>query len=344
MSHSPQSAILLFGGPSAERLVSVASAQNILASSRVPLEAWFIDRQLRAHRPEAAAVLAHADPFTVEFAPVGAGLPWAEALALWRGRRAYIALHGTWGEDGGLQSDLDRHGVAYTGADAAACRLAFDKTAAKAALAAAGHRVPVAVELDPEGGWGQLPGLFAAHGAFALKPVRNGSSIGLHLVRDAAAAAAVKPEGPVGDYIAEELIAGREFTVGVWDSPEGPAALPVSEVRVDRSDSFDYSGKYLGRGSTELTPAPIDAGLAARLGAIALDAHRLCGCRGYSRTDILLDARGPAFLEINTHPGMSRASFIPQQLRAAGVDFGFFLEWQLNLAAGVSADRSPLRR
>lgn len=343
MNQSELVPVLLFGGPSAERMVSVASAQNVLANA--PMEALFIAPDLRVYAVSSPSVLAHKDPFTTEFMPTGNGIDLDRALSSLRGRTAFIALHGTWGEDGSLQEKLSHYGVKFSGSGADACRVAFDKTRAKSLLAEAGFAIPASIALDSALPWNiQLPALLDRQGPFVLKPVSNGSSIDLHIIKSRSDLVGLTPSGSPSDFMAEELIVGREFTVGVYEDPQGLQALPVSEIRMATDSNFDYSGKYLGKGSTEITPAEIDPGLAAELGRIACSAHEICGCKGYSRTDILLDARGPIFLEINTHPGLSRASFIPQQLVAAGLNFADFLQDQLKLAALAMGDRSPLRR
>ena len=337
--------VILFGGPSAERMVSVASAQNVLSSAPCGLEPLFIAPDLQVYPVSVESVLAHRDPFTSEFVPAGSGMDLDHALAGLKGRTAFIALHGTWGEDGSLQEKLDFYGIRFSASGARACQLAFDKTRAKAVLAQAGVAVPAAIVLDSGEPWqSQLPRLLAIHGPYVLKPVCNGSSIGLHIVKHATDLEGLLPSGNPRDYIAEEMIVGREFTVGVVDGPNGLHALPVSEIKMSGDSNFDYSGKYLGKGSTEITPALIDPRLAQELGRIATIAHELCGCAGYSRTDILVDARGPVFLEINTHPGLSKASFIPQQLAAAGQKFADFLQGQLAVAARIRGDQIPLPR
>jgi D-alanine-D-alanine ligase len=121
--------------------------------------------------------------------------------------------------------------------------------------------------------------------------------------------------------------------VGVVEGPGGSLrALPCSEVRLDEGFAFDFEGKYLGRGTTEVTPAEVEPALAQAAQALAITAHRALGCEGYTRTDLILTARGPVYLETNTLPGLTRRSFIPQQLAAEGTSVQAFLEGQLALA------------
>jgi len=166
------------------------------------------------------------------------------------------------------------------------------------------------------------------------KPVADGSSVGLFHVRDAGEArdAAEAIAGAGREYLAEAFVEGRELTVGVVDDARGTRALPVSEVRVDPGRVFDYEGKYFGRGTIEITPAEVAPDVARAAHALAVTVHRALGCEGYSRTDVIVGARGPVFLEINTLPGLTRASFLPQQLAAEGTSVRDFLEGQLSLA------------
>jgi D-alanine-D-alanine ligase len=120
-------------------------------------------------------------------------------------------------------------------------------------------------------------------------------------------------------------VSGREITVGVYDGPKGPIALPASEVVLDRGRRFDYEGKYLGLGTKEITPADLTDELRQACEEVALKAHEHVGCRGYSRTDMIVSERGPVFLEINNLPGLTKASFIPQQLKVAGITMADFV-------------------
>jgi D-alanine-D-alanine ligase len=136
-----------------------------------------------------------------------------------------------------------------------------------------------------------------------------------------------------GAYLAERFITGREITVGVRQRLNGELeALPCSEVRVLQGRQFDYEGKYLGHGVQELTPAPITPEETLRCQELALKLHQAAGCEGYSRTDMILTERGPILLEINTLPGLSKASFVPQQIAVLGVTLRDFFAEQILLA------------
>jgi D-alanine-D-alanine ligase len=330
--------IILFGGVSEERMVSVASAQNI--AGQLPEAAlWFVDRQGALHEVSPPELAAHRDPFTTPFVPAHA--PFAgsleAALGLLPLTCVVIALHGTEGEDGTIQDLFERHCIAFTGAGAAASRLAFDKIATKRAAAAA--HLPVAQDLSvhaprsPEG-QAALRAFAAQHPRLVLKPTANGSSVGLFIVNtpaDLEKALTALPDGT--PYLAEAFIEGREITVGVRERQDGTLeAFPCSEVRVLEGRQFDYEGKYLGKGVQELTPAPLDPEQTSRCQQLALELHRLTGCRGYSRTDMILTPQGPILLEINTLPGLSKASFVPQQLHAMGETLRTFFLGQMELA------------
>jgi len=114
-------------------------------------------------------------------------------------------------------------------------------------------------------------------------------------------------------------------------------------VVLEAGRTFDFDGKYLGKGVREITPADVSESIARAAQAVALAAHEAVGCRGYSRTDVIMGKDGPVFLEINTLPGLTRASFIPQQLEAAGIDLRDFLERQIEIAVKASLRKKPAR-
>ena len=168
-----------------------------------------------------------------------------------------------------------------------------------------------------------------------LKPSANGSSVGLFIITKESEidSAIEKVEGLNFAYLAEPFITGREITVGVRERSNGKVeAMPCSEVRVIQGRQFDYEGKYLGKGVEELTPAPLTADETKTCQALAVKLHELIGCRGYTRTDMILTPKGPILLEINTLPGLSKASFVPQQLIAANDNLRNFFQEQINLA------------
>jgi len=162
-----------------------------------------------------------------------------------------------------------------------------------------------------------------------LKPLAGGSSRGLFFVERDGNLPNVLPV----PYIVEQFIAGRELTCGVIDMGSGAFALPVIEIEVDPGREFDYAGKYLGSGTREICPANISDAMRAEAQATALAAHLALGCYGYSRTDMIAVADDEIyFLELNTLPGLTTSSLVPQELRTDGIDFREFMETQIGLA------------
>ncbi|HWV37400.1 MAG TPA: ATP-grasp domain-containing protein [Vulgatibacter sp.] len=328
----PSDVVMLFGGLSREHVVSIASAKY-LAAELPEATYWYESEAGPVFEVGREELLGLDRPFEQAFvparAPIHSGLREAIDAGALAGKVVFFAWHGGRGEDGTVQRWLDDAGVAYTGSGAAASALCFDKDLAREAVAAAGLRVPRGTRLSDSDAFA----LLADFGGVALKPIADGSSNGLFLVHDRDAlerALAVIDDRAA--YLIEEFVHGTELTVGVIDEPSGPRALPCTEVRLERGRVFDFAGKYLGQGTAEITPAEIPAEAAAAAQEMAVRAHEALGCRGYSRTDMILAAGGPVYLETNTLPGMTHASFIPQQLRAAGIPMRAFLERQIAVA------------
>ncbi len=334
---SSSDVVILFGGASSERLVSVASAQNV--SAHLPLAAcWFLAPTGEVTVVTAVELAAHGRPFEVPFAPA-AGPTWPSLEAALdapgtKGLVFFLALHGGEGENGVTQRLFEERRLAFTGTGSRASADAFDKARTKQLAAAQGARVAEARAIPPlsrDEAVGTLHALLAQHRRWVLKPLADGSSHGLiHLAGSEAVDAAATTLASLGlPYLAEVFIEGRELTVGVVDDDDGPTALPVSEVRLVPGGAFDYAGKYLGRGTEEVTPADLTDAERAQAQALGVLTHRAVACFGYSRTDMILTPAGPVLLEINTLPGLTRASFIPQQLAAAGRELPAFLHQQL---------------
>ncbi len=336
----PAQIVVVFGGASGERRVSVASAQHIV--ERLDgVHAWFVSPEGRVFTEVAPALRAHARPFEVDFAPASepafGSLESALDAPSSRSRAFILGFHGGAGEDGTVQRAFEARRLAFTGSGSAASARAFDKRIAKDCVAAAGVPVADAVLIDTNDSSHAaraLSALLERHGRVVAKPVADGSSVGLFHVLDAndvpAAAEAIATGGKA--YLAEQFIAGAELTVGVVDAGNGPRALCASEVRLAPGRAFDFEGKYLGKGTVEITPAEVPEPVSRAAMAIALASHVALGCEGYSRTDVIAAASGPVFLETNTLPGLTKASFLPQQLEVVGVSMRTFLEQQLALA------------
>ncbi len=231
---------------------------------------------------------------------------------------AFIALHGVFGEDGGVQAELEARGIPYTGAGEASSRLAFDKARSKDAFTRANVPTPDSRLLDRSS---EHP--VPAKLPVVVKPPREGSSVGVHIVRTPA-----DWENALADVfhmsreaLVEDFIDGRELTVGILDD----TPLPIVEIR-PRDGFYNMENKYPwlggGGGSDYLCPAPIDAATAARVQQAALHAHRALGIEVYSRVDVLLDPHNnPWVLEANTIPGMTTTSLLPKAAEASGLSF-----------------------
>jgi D-alanine-D-alanine ligase len=238
----------------------------------------------------------------------------------------FLALHGTYGEDGTVQEALEKLGVPYTGCGPEASRIAFDKVLTKKRCVAAG--VPTArfaVLTSPKAGWpaGWLPPV-------VLKPVREGSSVGLQMVEHASQWEAALAEAFRfgSEVLMEEKIIGREATVGILEDKP----LPVAEVRV-KEGIFDYKNKYTPGAAEHFCPAPFDPAQTARIQEAAMGAFRAVGGRDYARVDVMVRPNGdPVVLEVNTLPGMTELSILPDAAAAAGLSYPQLCQRMLELA------------
>lgn len=330
--------IILFGGSSEERMVSVASAQNI--AKQIPeAKLWFLSKNGEVFQVSNDELALHQNAFTEEFSTnsEAAAKTMTEAFPLVRNGTLIIALHGTEGEDGTLQKLLEEHKISFTGTGSKPSSLAFDKSKTKKLAKDVGIQVveEITVHEFNQEEKEKVQSLFKKSGKIVLKPLANGSSVGLYIIDSQSQLETAWRKAPLhgfGSYLVEPFIVGREITVGVREMKGGSTSpLPCSEIKVIEGRNFDYEGKYLGQGVEELTPAPLTDLEAKACQEVALKIHQAVGCQGYSRTDMMLTPKGPILLEINTLPGLSKASFIPQQLNVAGMNLrDFFLE-QINL-------------
>jgi D-alanine-D-alanine ligase len=327
--------IILFGGSSEERRVSVATAINL--SQKIPeATLWFWSQTGQIFIITQTELSQHSDAFTKEFTPASSSAftSLKESLSSIKNKVIIIGLHGTEGEDGALQSLLEKNQIRFTGSDSISSQLAFDKreTKKRAALSGLSTVEDLALNTFDQSEQDSLDRFYNEHKKIVLKPLSNGSSVGLYIIEtlDQLSKAIKEIRSRPMAYMAEAFIAGREITVGVWQKNKSECiALPCSEVRLIPGGQFDYQGKYLGKGVEELTPAPLRERETKACQDLALKLHKILGCRGYSRTDMILTKNGPVLLEINTLPGLTKASFIPQQLAAIQVDLRFFFETQI---------------
>lgn len=242
----------------------------------------------------------------------------------------FIALHGEAGEDGALRTVLELVGVPYVGSDAAACRFAWDKPNAKAAVRAAGLATPDWVALPHTtfrelGAAAVLDRIVARLGLpLMVKPARGGSALGAVQIRDAAGlpGAMVSCLAYGDTVLVEPYVDGIEVAVSVVDLGNGPVALPAVEV-VPSSGVFDYAARYTAGMTTYHTPARLPDDVAARVAETAVRAHEVLGLRDLSRTDAIVTPEGTVeFLEVNVSPGMTETSLLPMAVEAAGLELG----------------------
>ena len=280
---------VLKGGPGSERVVSLATGTGV-------------GKALRS----LGAVVTEVDVENSDFA-----LPNDIELA-------FIALHGTFGEDGQVQQILEDRGVPYTGEGVAESRLAFDKIPSKEKFTTHGVATP---------SWeiihlGQQPSLPLP---YVIKAPRQGSTVGVYIVKEASQVATALREAAKYDneFLVEEFIPGRELTIGVL----GDLALPILEI-IPKSGFYDFNDKYPflnpqgGGGAEHICPAEIPGDLASKIQDLALLACVSLGLKVYSRVDVILSERSEPFvLEINTIPGMTEASLLPEAAAVAGISY-----------------------
>jgi D-alanine-D-alanine ligase len=238
----------------------------------------------------------------------------------------FLALHGTYGEDGTVQQRLEQLGVPYTGCDPEASRIGFDKVLTKQRCVAAG--VPTARFILVESAAASWPRGW--NPPVVLKPARQGSSVGLQFVERVADWSAALAEALRYDtqVLMEEKIIGRECTVGILAGKP----LPVVEVR-PKAGVYDYATKYTAGTTDYLCPAPFDEATTARVQAAALGAFKAIGGRDYSRVDVMVRPSGePVVLEVNTLPGMTETSLLPKAAAEAGINFAELCQRMIDLA------------
>jgi D-alanine-D-alanine ligase len=319
---------ILFGGTNKERLVSVASAQA-LHQALPDADLWFWDADDTVHETKPQTLLKHARPFEEPFKPNSPDIGGIEAAldrAQAESRLLVLGLHGGMAENGELQAMCEMRGIPFTGSGSASSHLAFDKVAAKRFAAIAGVKAPASVVLE------DAEAALAEYGRLIAKPTRDGSSYGLIFVNSKQDLIAVRNAAKIEDYLIEPFIAGVEATCGVLEQPDGSVfSLPPIEI-VPAEGGFDYTAKYLLKSTQEICPGRFSSEISAQIMDQALKAHRALSCSGYSRTDFIVSARGPIYLETNTLPGLTKASLYPKALKTQGIGFVDFLHGQIALA------------
>lgn len=330
--------ILLFGGQSDERLVSVASAQA-MAEAIGPSQLWFWHKDGAVFSIKYDELIQHRDPFTKEFTPTSKPIfntiEKAVSAKESDNHIFILALHGGAGEDGELQAILEKENRAFTGSKSEASRRAFNKVATKEILRSHAIKMAPQFVIDENSNREHIASFLREHGEIILKPIAGGSSIGCIFCRNDDDLVKAYAQIFVPDfrpYMAEKIICGTEITTGVIETDHGLMALPSTEIALERSRDFDYEGKYLGKGAKEITPARLDRKIIQEAERIAISAHQILGLDGYSRVDMIVGEDGVYFIEINTLPGLTKTSLVPQQLAVAGISLRDFLYKQISLA------------
>lgn len=305
----PLRIVVLMGGPSAEHDVSLASARQVI-------------RALDPQRYKVYPLLIARDQHHVpKEAFAGADV-------------ALIAMHGEFGEDGTIQGILEAAGIPYIGSDPIASALAFDKPRASAVLRDAGLRVPEFSVFEASASPAQRRAVseiaIAAYGLpLVVKPANRGSSVGVTIARtvEAIVPALEYAFGCSNIVMLQRFVAGTEVTCGILEVGGKATALPPTEIVPKTSAFFDYDAKYTPGASEEITPARLPPETIRRVQDAALRAHCAIGCTGFSRTDTILAPDGTLFvLELNTIPGMTETSLLPQAASAAGIAFPQLLD------------------
>ena len=240
----------------------------------------------------------------------------------------FLGLHGACGEDGRIQATLDLLGVPYTGSGCLGSALAMDKDLTKQIIAPLGVRPPAwKTHTYTEE---EIPGIVAqTQLPVVVKPVDSGSSIGVSIAQTQAELAdALRANLGLERVVVEQYVKGREIDVGVLDG----VALPSIEI-IPKKGFYDYVNKYQAGATLEICPTPIDPEIERRLGQAALTVHNALGLKGYSRSDYIVDEKGEIyFLEINTLPGMTPTSLMPQEAAAVGIDYNTLCQRIIDLA------------
>ncbi|MDJ1015091.1 MAG: D-alanine--D-alanine ligase [Paracoccaceae bacterium] len=302
-SRATPKVVVLMGGPSAEREVSLSSGR------------------------ECAAALREKDYEVVE---LDAGPDVAARLTELAPDVAFNALHGRWGEDGCVQGILEWLRIPYTHSGVLASALAMDKERTKTAYRSVG--VPVVESVIR--GKDEISARHVMAPPYVVKPNNEGSSVGIYIVHEAANGPPALAEDMPAHLMVEEYVPGRELTVTVMED----RALCVTEILTD--GWYDYHAKYAPGGSRHELPADIPNDVADACLAHSLAAHRVLGCRGVSRTDLRWDDRrgvdGLFALETNTQPGMTPTSLVPEQAAYVGMSFPELCDW---IVRDASCDR-----
>ncbi|QNT77433.1 D-alanine--D-alanine ligase [Entomobacter blattae] len=299
---------VVYGGRSSEREISISSGKNVIAA------------------------LEHEGFRVISFDLHNTLLPFVEFLQKEKPDVVFNALHGRYGEDGALQGVLEWMGIAYTHSNILASAMAMDKAVTRQILTATSLPVAKGGLYTPEELLKQVPLSFP----FVMKPINEGSSIGVSIIHSPEELKAAISQWHYGPKILiEDFIPGRELTVGVLQD----RALTVTDITPASSQGhefYDYGSKYKQGGSSHLLPARIPPLIFNQAMDYALKAHKALGCSGGSRTDFryndTLGEENLVILEVNTQPGMTRTSLLPEQAAYCGIPYSALCRWMVENA------------
>ena len=284
---------------------------------------WSAEREVSLRSGKACGDALEAQGYRITRVDVGRNV--AEVLARLAPDAAFNVLHGRPGEDGTIQGILEILQIPYTHSGVLASALAMDKPAAKVVMAAAGVPVPRGVVVSRA----EAAKVHVIEPPYVIKPPAEGSSVGVFIVQADHAhppQELSRPDWPYGEEVlVERYVAGLELTCAVM----GEEALGVIEIE-PTTRFYDYESKYAPGGSRHILPARISPNIYQRARNLALTAHRALGCRGVSRADFRFDPRlggDLVCLEVNTQPGMTEMSLVPELAAHAGLSFGELVKW-----------------
>lgn len=235
----------------------------------------------------------------------------------------FLAVHGTYGEDGVLQKKLELAGLKFTGSGWRASQLAFDKIEADRVYRQNDLLVPKTQAID------SIDDEIVIEIPAVVKPASQGSSVGVTIVKNSNSLPdAVKKAFEYDDHVVvQELIVGREVSCGVIETRHGLTALPPTEIIPRSAEFYDYDAKYIAGASEEITPPNMPEETILKIQQLSKQAHEALGCKGYSRTDMFVTSGDEIYIiETNTLPGMTPTSILPQQAAAAGISFSSLLD------------------
>ena len=333
--------IVIFGGLSNEHFISIASAQNI-AKACGPCKCWYWDKNGLVKEICFYKLIIFKDPLKNNF-NINSKKNWlniSQALDSIKNKNVvfFNALHGIGGEDGYVQRLLEKKGLSFTGSGSSASKLAFKKSKSKKIIN--NNNILVAPEIkfrlkDKQNFFLKLKNFIKKYKKVVFKPDMEGSSLGLIFCKSQKnlTNCLSKIKGlKKSSYLIEAFIEGLEITVGIVQNKINLKALSCIEISCSDNCIFNYQAKYFSVGVNEIIPARISKFQMKKAQEIALIAHKLIGCSGYSRTDMIINSKGIYFLEINTLPGLSDVSLFTKELAYENISMNNFVKNQLELA------------